>query len=97
VAIQELLSVLALAEELHQGKGLRGSLRIGGAQKDHDRLESVGPASRHNQNTPSVAEAPEVLARIYNAEANFQQPLARLEERTRLWHEFNQYRAAANL
>jgi hypothetical protein len=38
--------------------------------------------------------SPEMLARIYHAEANFQQVVARLDERSRLWHEYNDLRAA---
>lgn len=38
--------------------------------------------------------APEMLGRIYNAEANFRQVLARVNERSRLWHEYNELRAA---
>ena len=41
-----------------------------------------------------IERAPEILGRIYNAEANFKQVLARLNERSLLWHQYNETRAA---
>jgi hypothetical protein len=38
--------------------------------------------------------APYVLGRIYNAEANFRAIVARLNQRSQLWHEYNELRAA---
>ena len=48
-------------------------------------LEDDDPTSR----------APLVLGRAYRAEANFKSILARLNQRSQLWHEFNEVRAAA--
>jgi len=46
------------------------------------------------QDDTPVERAPEILGRIYYAEANFRQVLARLNERSQLWNEFLEHRAA---
>jgi len=44
-----------------------------------------------------VDQAPEMLARIIIAASNYQLVLSRVNERSALWHEYNEHRAAASL
>jgi hypothetical protein len=46
------------------------------------------------ENEDPADQMPNVLASIYTAAANFRQVLARANERSRLWHDFNELRAA---
>jgi hypothetical protein len=43
-----------------------------------------------------VDQAPEMLARIYYAASNYQLVLSRVNERSALWHEYNEHRASAS-